>query len=271
VQAAGSGAVPAAGGRSAGELAAGAFFAVGAGDREVAVRSIRWLHGTGALTWAMGRWADTLIDIARSRGGPVPGSPAQPSPGEDGRAPALAGGPRAAGRWAGRFLAARARGDLRACGALIAAIPPGRAPQHALSLLELVSDRLRELRPGWDEEGRRPGGASWKYPARVGDVMRGEPLSEADRIMFGRRVAAWQALHGLRSGELALWLGMSGFRLSRIKNSLLTKVTRDEAVYIAGRLGMHASGTGVECTAYSAGMARLARELSAAQADIEAM
>jgi hypothetical protein len=89
--------------------------------------------------------------------------------------------------------------------------------------------------------------------------------------MFGRRVAAWQALHGLRSGELALWLGMSGFRLSRIKNNLLTTVTRDEAAYIAGKLGMAASGTSVECTAYSAGIARQARELSAAQADIDAM
>lgn len=274
VRAVSCGAVPVTGGRSAGELAAGAFFAAGAGDRAGALRAVRALDDAGALTWAMGRWADTLVSVAGSRGGPVPGAPARGGVAGGGRAGP--GGTRAADLWADWFLAARARADRGACGRLIAAIPPGSAPQYALSLVESVSARLREVRPGLGEESHgsltdQPGevAGSWEYPARVGTVKRGLPLGEAEKLMFGRRVAAWQALHGLEPGELALWLGMSRFRLSRIKNNLLTRMTRDEAVHIAVRLGMRASGTAVECTVYSEEAARQARELFAGQAEIE--
>jgi hypothetical protein len=88
-------------------------------------------------------------------------------------------------------------------------------------------------------------------------------------IMFGRRLAAWQALHGLECDELARWLGMSRFRLSRLKNGLLTRVTRDEAAYIAGRLGMTADGTSVAWTPDSERVAGQARELRAGHAELE--
>jgi hypothetical protein len=104
---------------------------------------------------------------------------------------------------------------------------------------------------------------SWEYPVPRGRVMRAVPLSEPEMIMFGRRLAAWQVLHGLGNGEVAEWLGMSRFRLSRLRNGLLTRVTRDEAAHIARRLGMSAYGTSVECTPTSEQVARQVRELHA--------
>jgi hypothetical protein len=130
------------------------------------------------------------------------------------------------------------------------------------------------VRAGLDGEGCGPGEMTdpWEYPVRRERVKRASRLSEAESTAFGRRVAAWQDLHGLENAELALWLGMSRFRLSRIKhNRLPGGMTADEAVHIAGRLGMRAHGTSVECTARSEQVARQARELFAGQAEIGSM
>jgi hypothetical protein len=106
---------------------------------------------------------------------------------------------------------------------------------------------------------------------RLDDDVMGAALTEYEKILFGRRLAAWQALHGIEHEALALWLGMSRFRLSRLKSGQLTRASRAEAAHIAARLGMAPYGRSVELTLHGEQVAGEARALLARQAERELM
>jgi hypothetical protein len=122
--------------------AARALITTAAGDHEGAAQAIRALADAGALTGAMHRWVDTLVDQSTRHGCPVP---VAPSPGAlpRHRQPAGATGQDQDGaRWAQQFLTARAGMDHCACARLIKVIPDGQAEQYAGRLVEAVSGRF---------------------------------------------------------------------------------------------------------------------------------
>jgi len=123
-------------GREPGELAAAALVSVAVGNSAAAAQAVRALAGTGALTSAMYRWVDTLVELSRQHGSPVPGAPPA-GPGQD--------RDQDGALWAGQFLAARAVLDASACARLISAVPDGRSEEYALMLLGAVSGRISRI------------------------------------------------------------------------------------------------------------------------------